>query len=353
MSAQMDSRIRIGLVGIVVAVSIVLATLQYQQLPFFRSGTEYTAEFADAGGLLVGDQVDVAGIKVGAVSGISLQDQKVLARFTVKEKIKLGDQSSAAIKTNTVLGRKSLVVTPQGEGRMRRDDTIPIDRTTAPYSLNDALGDLSNTVRDLDTDQLNAALDAMSGALADTPAPLHEALDGVSRLSRSLNARDEHLRELLTHAQGVTKVLADRSEQINALILDGNELFGELTRRRDAIAELISNISSVSQQLTGFVQDNEAVIGPALDRLNNVTALLQRNADAIGNALVNLGPYATALGEAVGSGPYFQAFVQNYGSGKTIRAMIDAFVWPERVPDDLRDYLLNPPPSIELKDAPR
>ncbi|WP_068270158.1 MCE family protein [Aldersonia kunmingensis] len=349
----MDNRIRIGLVGIVVAVSIVLATLQYERLPFFRSGIEYTAEFADAGGLLAGDQVDVAGVKVGTVNGVKLEGQKVVLRFTVKEKIKLGDRTAAAIKTNTVLGRKSLVIIPEGEGRMERDDNIPIERTNAPYSLNDALGDLSTTVRDLDTEQLNEALDTMSEAMADTPAPLHEALDGVSRLSRSLNARDEHLRELLTHAQGVTKVLADRSQQINALILDGNELFGELTRRRDAIAELISNISAVSQQLTGFVQDNEQVIGPALDRLNNVTALLQRNADAIGEGLVRLGPYATSLGEAVGSGPYFQAFVQNYGSGKMFQALIDAFVWPEHLPDDLRNYLTNPPPSIQLQDPPR
>ncbi|MCX5043359.1 MCE family protein [Aldersonia sp. NBC_00410] len=349
----MENRIRIGLVGIVVAVSIVLATLQYEKLPFFRSGTEYTAEFADAGGLLAGDQVDVAGIKVGTVGNVKLQDGKVVMQFTVKEKIELGDQTSAAIKTNTVLGRKSLVITPQGEGRMKRDDNIPIDRTTTPYSLNDALGDLSNTVRDLDTDQLNTALDTMSEAIQDTPVPLREALDGVSRLSRSLNTRDQNLRELLTHAQGVTKVLADRSQQINALILDGNELFGELTRRRDAIAELISNISAVSQQLTGFVQDNEAVIGPALDKLNKVTALLQRNADALGQGLTNLGPYATSLGEAVGSGPYFQAFVQNYGSGKLFQPLIDAFVWPEHIPDDLRNYLLNPPPSIQLQDPPR
>lgn len=342
-----------GVIGVVVAVALVLSALSYQRLPFLRSGIRYAAEFADAGGLQPGDEVDVAGIKSGGVQKIELAGQHVVVQFTLADDISLGDKTAAAIKTNTVLGRKSLAITPDGSGTMKRGYTVPIDRTTSPYSLNDALGDLTNTVRDLDTDQLNTALNAMSGALNDTPAPLRAALDGVSRLSRSLNERDESLRDLLNKAQSVTKVLADRGDQINALILDGNDLLGELSRRRDAIADLITQISAVSQQLSGFVHDNEQQLGPTLDKLNSVTALLQRNQDNLAQALDGLVPYATALGEAVASGPYFQAFVQNYGSGPLLQTMVDAFADPQHLPADLRNYLLNPPPSIELKDEPR
>ncbi|MFH5228532.1 MCE family protein [Antrihabitans spumae] len=352
MNTQPSRLVQSGIVGIVVGLAIVVATLQYEKLPFIHSGIAYTANFADAGGLVTGDQVEVAGVNVGKVENIELDGTAVLVEFTVSEGIELGDRTTAAIKTNTVLGRKSLFVTPDGSGAIDADDTIPLDRTTSPYSLNDALGDLSNTIRDLDTDQLNTTLDTLTAAFKDTPAPLREALDGVTRLSQSINARDESLRELLTKAKGVTQVLADRGEQVNALLVDGNQLLGELDLRRTAISELITNISAVSQQLTGLVADNEAQMKPTLDKLNSVLALLQQNKDNLAQALEGLGPYALALGEQVGSGPYFQAYVSNFGSGEVIRTMVDALVWPQHVPDDLRAYL-DPLPSIELRDPNR
>ncbi|TSD96656.1 MCE family protein [Skermania sp. ID1734] len=342
-----------GIVGVVIAIAIVLATLQYDRLPFLHSGVGYGAEFADAGGLMTGDPVEVAGVKVGGVDTIKLEGPQVLVTFTMSNGIQLGQDTRAAIKTNTVLGRKSLSVTPEGPGALTPGDTIPLDRTTSPYSLNDALGDLSNTVKDLNTDQLNRALNTMSDALTNTPAPLRAALDGVARLSKSLNDRDESLRQLLDKAQSVTKVLADRGGQINALLLDGNDLLGELDRRRAAISQLITNISYISQQLTGLVHDNSQQLGPTLDELNRVVAVLQRNKDNIGKALDGLGPYATALGEAVGSGPYFQAFVQNFGSSKYFQGLVDALIDPQHLPPDLQNIFLNPPPSIEFKDHQR
>ena len=352
MNEQPSRLVQSGIVGIVVGLAIVVATLQYEKLPFIHSGIAYTANFADAGGLVTGDQVEVAGVNVGKVENIELDGTAVLVEFTVSEGIELGDRTTAAIKTNTVLGRKSLFVTPDGSGAIDADDTIPLERTTSPYSLNDALGDLSNTIRDLDTDQLNTTLDTLTAAFKDTPAPLREALDGVTRLSQSINARDESLRELLTKAKGVTQVLADRGEQVNALLVDGNQLLGELDLRRTAISELITNISAVSQQLTGLVADNEAQMKPTLDKLNSVLALLQQNKDNLAQALEGLGPYALALGEQVGSGPYFQAYVSNFGSGEVIRTMVDALVWPQHLPDDLRAYF-DPLPSIELRDPNR
>ncbi|KAA0021937.1 MCE family protein [Antrihabitans cavernicola] len=349
---KISNPVNVGIVGIVVGLMIVIATLQYDRLPFLRSGITYTADFADAGGLLPGDQVEVAGIKVGKVEKISLDDQKVLTRFTVSEGIQLGDKTTAAIKTNTVLGRKSLTITPAGEGAIDRDDTIPLDRTTSPYSLTDALGDLSNTVHDLDTAQLSNTLNAMSDSLQNTPAPLRSALDGISRLSESINARDESLRQLLNKAKDVTQILADRGGQINALLLDGNQLLGELDRRRASISELISNISSVSQQLSGVVNDNQQQMRPTLDKLNSVVAVLQKNKDNLGKALDGLAPYANTLGEAVASGPYFQAYVSNI-NGFYTQTLADALVWPQHVPDDLRAMLTQPGPSIKLQDRPK
>ncbi|GAB2716004.1 MCE family protein [Nocardia thraciensis] len=330
-----------GIVGVVLAATISLSALQFDRLPFIRSGAEFSAFFADAGGLVPGDQVQVAGVRTGQVEDVRLEGTKVRVRFSLDESIVLGDKTSAAIKTNTVLGRKSLEVDPQGAGAIRRDDAIPLERTRSPYSLNDALGDLASTVHGLDLDQVNKTLDTLSETFADTPAPLRSALDGVTALSRSLNARDEALTQLLGRAQNVTKVLADRSDQINALLLNGNDLLGELDARRAALSQLIVYVNGLAQQLTGFVDDNEAQLKPALEKLNSVLGLLQRNKDKLGQALTDLGPYAAALGEQVGSGPYFQSYLANLTS-PTMRPLVDALVWPERLPQSFQEYLNAP-----------
>ncbi|MEV6341449.1 MCE family protein [Nocardia vinacea] len=347
--------VSLGIIGIVVATTVSLSALQVDRLPFIRSGATYTAYFADAGGLVPGDNVQVAGVRSGRVEQVKLDGAKVYVRFTLDEGIVLGNKTSAAIKTNTVLGRKSLEVTPAGSGSTRTNDTIPLDRTTSPYSLTDALGDLTNTVKGLDMDQVNRTLDALSTTFADTPAPLRSALDGVTQLSRSLNARDKALTELLGRAQNVTKVLADRSNQINALLVDGNDLLGELDRRRGALSQLIVYINGLAQQLTGLVNDNEAQLKPTLDRLNSVLALLQSNKDNLSKALDGLGPFSAALGEQVGSGPYFQAYVSNVTT-RGLQILVDALVWPQHVPDSFRAYLTDPAlPSIEpaIQEPPR
>ncbi|MFE9784420.1 MCE family protein [Nocardia salmonicida] len=346
MSEKNSSAVVVGIVGIVLVVTISLATLQYTKLPFIRSGATFTAFFVDAGGLVPGDPVHVAGVRSGEVDQVSLDGPKVLVKFTLDESIVLGQKTSAAIKTNTVLGRKSLDVLPTGPGALRTADTIPLERTTSPYSLNEALSDLGATVRDLDMDQVDRTLDTLSAAFADTPGPLRSALDGVTALSRSINTRDQALTDLLGRAQNVTKILADRSSQLNALLLDGNNLLGELDNRRAAINQLIVYVDSVSKQLSGLVADNEAQMKPTLDRLNSVLAMLQRNKQNLTEALDGLGPYASALGEQVGNGPWFNAYVVNATSTE-LRPLVDALVWPEHLPQDLIDIFTHPaPPSI-------
>ena len=175
MSEKKSSAVTVGIVGIVLVVTISLATLQYNKLPFIRSGATFTAFFVDAGGLVPGDPVHVAGVRSGEVDQVSLDGPKVLVKFTLDESIVLGQKTSAAIKTNTVLGRKSLDVVPTGQGALRTSDTIPLDRTTSPYSLNEA--QMKPTL-----DRLNSVL----GLLQRNKQNLTEALEGIGPYASAL-----------------------------------------------------------------------------------------------------------------------------------------------------------------------
>ncbi len=328
--------IRIGTIGIVLVVSVVLVAFGYTKLPFFPQGKAYEAYFADAGGIATGDHVNVAGVRSGVVKKIELAGDVAKVTFTVARKVQVGDQSMVAIRTDTVLGEKSLAVTPGGRGEVT---TIPLSRTTSPYTLNNALQDIGQTAGDLDQQKLTHALGVLTESLHDATPKLRGALDGVAALSRSINDNDEALAQLLERAKSVTKVLADRAGQVNRLVVDGNQLFAALDERRAAISTLISSIEPVSQQISGFVADNRREFGPALRKLDAVLDNLLQRRDHISEALKRLPPYATALGEVVASGPGFH--INLYGlPPPTIEALLeDLYFRPGMLPASVADYL--------------
>ena len=333
----MDKTIRAGTFGIVIVACVVMVAFGYTSLPFYPQGKSYEAYFADAGGISPGNDVNVSGIAVGKVSGVALAGDVAKVTFTVNRKIRLGDQTLASIKTDTVLGERSLAVTPRGSGSVT---SIPLGRTTVPYTLNMALQDLGQNSSELDKGQLTQALGVLTDSLRDATPELRRTLDGVSALSRSINANDEALGQLLARAQSVTKVLADRAGQVNQLVNDGNQLFAALDERRAALSSLIAGIDEVSQQISGFVADNRREFGPALRKLNLVMDNLLERREHISEALKRLPPYATALGESVGSGSGFSVSLPNAIPNISQSELpLDLYFQPGKVPDSLADLL--------------
>src|SRR3954466_11860285 len=190
--------VRTGLFGIALVTCLVLVSFGYTSLPFWPQGKNYEAFFTDAGGITPGNDVNVSGIQVGKVASVELAGDAAKVSFTIDRKIRVGDQSLVSIKTDTVLGQKSLAVTPKGSGS---STVIPLGRTTTPYTLNTALQDLGQNAGELDKPKFEQALQTLTDSLRDSTPQLRNALDGVTALSRSINKRDEALEQLLMHAK--------------------------------------------------------------------------------------------------------------------------------------------------------
>ncbi len=139
------SLIRAGFIGVSVAVLVVLVGLAPQRLTSWATQVRYQAVFPEAGGLVTGNDVLVSGIKVGTVSDVSLlRGGDALVTFTVDGTVHLGSQTTAHIKTGTVLGGARIVtLVPAGAGTQKPADPIPLSRTSSPYVLTDAVGDLT------------------------------------------------------------------------------------------------------------------------------------------------------------------------------------------------------------------
>ena len=312
----------VGAIGLGITFLAVLIALQFRNLPFVNAERDYTAYFAEAGGLNTNSAVQVSGYKVGEVTGVSLDGDRVLVKFRVDKSIRLGDRTEAAIKTKTLLGNKILEVIPRGSGNL--SGTIPLDRTTPPYQLQDALGDLSSTIESLNTDQLSQSLSTLAETFSKTPPELQVAVQGLARFSTSLNNRDEQLRNLLANANKATKVLAARSDQVVSLISNSNALLSELRNESAALTQISGNLSAVARQLSGFVADNRETLHPTLDRLNGALEILANRKERLQLSIHRLNQYALSLAESVSSGPWFNAYIANLLPGQFVQPFIDA-----------------------------
>lgn len=312
----------IGAVGGVLTLIVVVVALQYKNLPFISSEKDYVAYFSEAGGIAPGAPVQVSGNEMGTVQSVSLEGKQVRVDFTLDSSAFLGDRTEAAIKTRSLLGSRTLEVIPRGDKEL--SGSIPLDRTSPPYQLNDALGDLATTVEQIDTGELSTSLRTLAETFADTPPELQVAMQGLARFSESLEKRDEQLRELLAHANQSTKVLAKRTDQVVSLIRQTNSLLAQLRTESDALDQVSSNLSTLSQQLSGFVADNREQLRPAVDKLNGVLTIVANRRGEIQDSVKRLNGFAMSLGESVSSGPWFNAYIANLLPGQFLQPFIDA-----------------------------
>ena len=312
----------IGIVGVTAVAAITLAALNYQKLPGFNQGTYYSAEFGDSGGLFTGAAVEVSGYPAGKVSSIDLDGNRVLVEFWVDRDIHVGNRSEARIRAKSLLGTKVLEVFPRGDDPL--EATIPLDRTTSPYQLPDALGDLATTIGGLDTAQLSESLSTLATTFADTPEQLRDAVQGVARIAQTLNERDAGLRELLDNAATATGVLAKRTDQVVSLIKDSNALLAELRTQSAALDQIWNSVSAAARELNGFIEDNREELRPALDKLNGALTILDDRKERVQLAIKGLNTYAMSLGESISSGPFFKAYVVNLLPGQFVQPFIDA-----------------------------
>ncbi|MEV7092289.1 MCE family protein [Amycolatopsis sp. NPDC051045] len=303
-----EAPIRTALAGLAgLALGVVIA-LDARSLPVIGDGTTYSAEFTEAAGLAEGNDVRVAGVEVGRVSEVRLRGDHVLVSFKAKGAW-LGEETGAAIRLKTVLGQKYLALDPQGEGTLDPGKPIPRSRTTVPYDILTAFGELASTVDRIDTTRLAKSFDTLSATLANTPPSVRAALTGLSRLSDSLASRDSRLATLLRNTRVVSQTLVDRDAAVRRLLDDGNQLLAEVSNREAAISTLLDGSRRLATELSGLIGDTEARLGPLLTQLDQLTSMLQRNQEALAAGIRGLAPLVRLGTNIAGTGRFIDGYL--------------------------------------------
>ncbi len=307
----------IGGISLAVIVLLLMAAFRAQDLPLIGGGDTYYAAFEDTGGLQAQDEVRMAGVRIGVVKDVALEDGQVMVTFRITEDEQFGKETGAAIKVKTLLGSMYLDLQPAGPDQLEEGSTIPVDRTEEPFDVVDAFEGLAETVgdgtetTDINTDQLTESLSVLADLTRNTPEEFRGALDGLSRLSSNLADRDQEINSLLVNLTRVSSVLDDRDEDIIALMEDADVLFEALLQRREQLHQLLLSTTTLSTELTTLIRQSRADLKPALDQLDSVLDVINKNSDNLDNSLRLLAPFYRVFANTLGTGPWFDTYIQN------------------------------------------
>jgi len=300
-------RVLSGAVGLTVVGGMLLAGLSVNQLVGLLGKADYEVEFAHAAGLKEGDPVRVSGVKVGSVERIRLDGTVVAVTVQLDDDVRLGDSTTAALRVETLLGTEYVSLDSAGDDRLPEGGRVPVERTTTPFSLQEAVGGLAERVEAIDTARLAESFRVVSQALDAAGPELRPAVDGVARLSTSIASRDAQLRELLVHSREVTGVLADRSERLVQLVRDAGTFLAVLEARRQALETLLVSSQQLADELIATVQQTRGDLAPALESLQTTVATLRQNKGDLEESMRLYAPLLRYYTTVLGHGRWFDA----------------------------------------------
>lgn len=295
----------VALVGTALVAALVLLSANLGRLPFVHPTSTYHAEFANADGLKSGDDVRVQGITVGEVTRVAVDGDRVRADFTVKRGLALGAASSASIEVATVLGSLFLQIESSGPGTLRPGGTIPLARTTVPFTLVEALGEFGSFSGRTDLPTLQRSLRELAATVEGiAPDDAKAALRGLSRVSRTIADKREEISRVLAAADTVATTLNRNSAALVGLLDDGDRFLRLLQQRQAVIAQLLKDTAALGAEVSELIRRNGAQLSGLLDNLTTVTATLSSQGAALRRAITVLGQFSVNFSNATGSGPW-------------------------------------------------
>lgn len=271
----------------------------------FAKWTEshYSAYLQTAVGLQTGDVVTIAGVRVGSISGLSLQDGMVKASFEIGSGYHLGSTTSATVKVLNPVGVEYIELSPSGPGKL--SGPIPFDRTTVPQTLVSDLNTLASNTQQTNIAQLVKSLQVLTQTFsANTPAETGAALDGVAELSAVLAADQQNLENLINQSQQLTSLLNGQSSQIVQLLGQSSLLLQVLDQRKADLDNLLATTTQLTDQIDHIISTDRVQLDPLLANLKAVSAELASQADNVSEAIPLLAAFSRYSANVTGSGPY-------------------------------------------------
>jgi phospholipid/cholesterol/gamma-HCH transport system substrate-binding protein len=293
----------------------------------FGATNTYKAEFVDATGVVNGDDIRVAGVKVGSVQDIEIaDDNRAVVTFTVDEDTRLDSSTHATIKFRNLIGQRYISLTREGRGgdAMEENDTIPVERTQPALDLTVLFNGFKPLFEALSPDDINKLSYEIVQVFQGEGGTLESLLGSTASLTQTLADRDQVIGDLLDNLTYVLDHVADRDQQLGELIVSFQDLVGGLKEDRQAILSSLDGISELAVETAGLIDDIREPFVSDIRQARRLLATLDRGKGEIDRVLQVLPIKVNKFGRTGTYGSWFNFYLCHFNAkvriGKTVLA---------------------------------
>jgi phospholipid/cholesterol/gamma-HCH transport system substrate-binding protein len=272
----------------------------------------YRAVFDDVSGLGVGDDVRIAGVDVGKVKEIDVQDDStVLVTFDVRSDQELTTATRATIQYRNLTGDRVVQLT-QGRGRAELLDaggTIPVDQTASALDLDTLLNGFRPLFAGLSPTEINDLSGELVQVLQGQQSAVATLVDHVASFTTTIGSREQLVGQVVRNLNSVLGTLDEHSGSLGALIDGLDALMVGLDKQDTQLLDAAVDVDRFSREASallararGDVRDDLAALVVAARGLNKESATLEE-------VLTALPPHYRAMQNMASYGDFLNFFL--------------------------------------------
>ncbi|MDO3647397.1 MCE family protein [Nocardia mangyaensis] len=274
---------------------------------------KYTAIFTDVLGLRPGDDVRMAGVRVGKVENIELDgknDAKV--SFIVQSDQSVFDDTKALVRYQNLIGQRYVALAPGQETsptELKSGATIPIERTEPSFDISALLNGFQPLFQALDPAEVNAMSETLILALQGDGVSLSAFIVQAAQLATDFQRRDAILSDVITNLSGVMAGLAKRGDELETLVTQTRALIGGLYDQGQSLQQSTVVLADATTSLVGMVGKIQPQLLAAQNSSTAALNLLLANGAKLDQAAVDLPSLLADLGRMASEGTHANAYL--------------------------------------------
>ncbi|WP_189058959.1 MCE family protein [Longimycelium tulufanense] len=304
--------IKLGVFAVVTVTSTALLAVTIANSDL-RAAKTYTARFTDVTSLSVGDDVRVAGVRVGQVERIELVDRRVaLVGFSVDARRKLPTSVTATIKYRNMIGQRYISL-ERGAGAvdsiLRAGAEIPLERTKPALDLTILFNGFKPLFQALSPDDVNTLSHEIVQVLQGEGGTVESLLRHTASLTATLADKDKVIGEVIGNLNQVLDTVNARGDQLSNLIATLQQFVSGFAQDRKPIGEAIGALAELTVATEGLLEDGRKPLKDSIAQLGRVSANLADNEQIVDRALHNLPVKMNDIGRTVNYGSWMNFYL--------------------------------------------
>jgi phospholipid/cholesterol/gamma-HCH transport system substrate-binding protein len=287
----------------------------------FGSTKSYKAVFSDVTGVVKGDDIRVAGVKVGSVEGVEILDRtQAVVSFNVQDETKVTESTFATIRYRNLVGQRYIALT-EGDGGpevVREGGTIPIDRTTPALDLTVLFNGFKPLFAAMNPEDVNKLSYELIQVFQGEGGTLEGLLDSTASVTNTLASRDQLIGDLISNLNKTLVTVGDRDDELSDLIIQFRKFISGLSGDREAILGSLDSISDLAVETSQLVTNIRPGLTKDIKGLRTVAGNLNENRGEIDRALGVLPIKLTKVGRTAIYGSWFNFYLCEFKGEVTL-----------------------------------